>query len=39
VGFDQADAVQKLLQDAGFDAVEVLRDLAGHGRVVLARRT
>jgi release factor glutamine methyltransferase len=39
VGFDQADAVQKLLQDAGLDAVEVLRDLAGHGRVVLARRT
>jgi release factor glutamine methyltransferase len=39
VGFDQADQVQKLLQDAGFSAVEVWPDLAGHGRVVLARRT
>jgi release factor glutamine methyltransferase len=39
VGFDQAGAVQNLLRRAGFESVEVLRDLAGHGRVVLARRT
>ena len=39
VGPDQAESVQKLLQDAGFSAVEVLPDLAGRGRVVLARRT
>jgi release factor glutamine methyltransferase len=38
VGFDQADAVQELLHAAGFASVEVLRDLAGHQRVVVARR-
>jgi release factor glutamine methyltransferase len=39
VGFDQAGDVQNLLRRAGFESVEVLRDLAGHGRVVLAHRT
>ena len=38
VGFDQAAAVAELLRAAGFEAVEVLRDLAGHERVVLGRR-
>jgi release factor glutamine methyltransferase len=34
----QVDAVGELLWGAGWDAVEVLRDLAGHERVVLGRR-
>ena len=38
VGFDQADAVAALLLEAGFSSVERLRDLAGHERVVVARR-
>jgi release factor glutamine methyltransferase len=37
VGFDQAAAVSALLRDAGFDSTEVLRDLAGHERVVVGR--
>jgi release factor glutamine methyltransferase len=38
VGFDQATRVGALLAEAGYGSVEVLRDLAGHERVVLARR-
>jgi release factor glutamine methyltransferase len=38
VGFDQADAVADLLTRAGFGAVERLRDLAGHERVIVGRR-
>jgi len=38
VGFDQADVVAALLSDAGFETVERLQDLAGHERVVAARR-
>jgi release factor glutamine methyltransferase len=38
VGFDQAAAVTKLLRDAGWGGLEVLRDLAGHERVVVGRR-
>ncbi len=38
VGFDQADAVSRLVRQAGFDSVERLRDLAGLERVVLGRR-
>jgi release factor glutamine methyltransferase len=38
VGFDQADRVAALLSAAGYTSVERLRDLAGHERVVLARR-
>jgi release factor glutamine methyltransferase len=38
VGFDQADAVQELLSDAGYGSVERLRDLAGHERVLVGRR-
>jgi release factor glutamine methyltransferase len=37
VGFDQAGAVTTLLDEAGFESVEVLRDLAGHERVVVGR--
>lgn len=32
-GYDQADAVQKLLGEAGFEAVTSRADLAGHNRV------
>ncbi len=38
VGFDQADEVEALLHGAGFGSVQRLRDLAGHERVVVARR-
>jgi release factor glutamine methyltransferase len=38
VGFDQAAPVRALLGGAGFRSVETLRDLAGHERVVVARR-
>ena len=38
VGFDQADAVAALLREAGLSSIEVLRDLAGHDRVVVGRR-
>jgi release factor glutamine methyltransferase len=39
VGFDQSDAVQELLRQGGFGSVQALRDLAGHERVVVARRS
>jgi release factor glutamine methyltransferase len=38
IGFDQADAVAKLLVAAGFASVERLRDLAGVERVIVGRR-
>lgn len=38
VGFDQAAAVRELLSGSGFRSIETLRDLAGHERVVVARR-
>ncbi len=38
VGFDQAAAVARLFEGAGFGRVECLRDLAGHERVVVGRR-
>lgn len=38
VGFDQADAVDELLQAARFTRIERLPDLAGHERVVVGRR-
>jgi release factor glutamine methyltransferase len=38
VGFDQADPVSDLLELAGFESIERLRDLAGHERVVVGRR-
>ena len=37
VGFDQARAVAPLLRDAGYEKTELLRDLAGHERVVVGR--
>jgi release factor glutamine methyltransferase len=38
IGFDQASRVAELLGRCGFTAAERLRDLAGHERVVVARR-
>jgi release factor glutamine methyltransferase len=38
IGFDLAVAVAELLEEAGFQSIEVRRDLAGHDRVVLGRR-
>ena len=39
IGYDQADAVTALGNDAGFDAVRVLRDYGGNDRVVLLQKT
>jgi release factor glutamine methyltransferase len=38
IGHTQATATAALLEQAGFEQVERLRDLAGHERVVLGRR-
>jgi release factor glutamine methyltransferase len=38
VGAGQADAVSRLLRGAGYDSIDVPRDLAGHERVVVGRR-
>jgi release factor glutamine methyltransferase len=38
-GYDQAEAVARLLRAAGFLAVEALLDLQGHARVTLGRRS
>jgi release factor glutamine methyltransferase len=37
-GAGQADAIEALLREAGFDSVEHIRDLAGIDRVAVARR-
>jgi release factor glutamine methyltransferase len=39
VGAGQAPAVRALLEGAGFGSIELLRDLAGHERVVVGRST
>jgi release factor glutamine methyltransferase len=38
IGFDQGEAVSRLLTGAGFHVRERLRDLAGHERLVVAHR-
>ena len=38
IGHTQAGATAALLEEAGFGAIERLRDLAGHERVVLGKR-
>jgi release factor glutamine methyltransferase len=38
IGLDQAEPVTALLQHTGFRSIELLRDLAGHERVVAGRR-
>lgn len=37
IGWDQGQSVPKLLQEKGFEKIEVIRDLAGLDRVVRAR--
>jgi release factor glutamine methyltransferase len=37
IGTDQGDAVRALLEGAGFAAIDVKVDLAGHDRIVVAR--
>ncbi|MFD1695897.1 peptide chain release factor N(5)-glutamine methyltransferase [Roseibium aestuarii] len=37
IGYDQGEAVSGLMRDAGFDAIEILQDLAGQDRVVLGQ--
>ena len=39
VGHDQAGHISGLMQAAGFADITVAKDLAGHERVVAARRT
>jgi release factor glutamine methyltransferase len=38
IGYDQSDAVARLVADAGFVEVERVADLAGHERVIIGRR-
>lgn len=38
IGYDQAEAVRALMAENGFTEIEVMRDLAGHDRVVSGRR-
>ena len=37
VGFDQSGAVQMLLLESGFTSTEVVKDLCGHERVIIAK--
>jgi release factor glutamine methyltransferase len=39
IGFDQAEAVARLVHEAGFGSVSRLRDLAGWERVIIGRRS
>lgn len=39
IGYDQAVAIEKQLRHHGFGAIEIIKDLAGHDRVILAQRT
>ncbi len=34
IGFDQGADVRRILEDAGYDSVEIVKDYAGHDRVV-----
>ena len=37
IGYNQAEAVKDILANAGFENIEVIKDLAGKDRVVIAR--
>lgn len=37
IGYDQAEAVRALMTENGFTEIEVIRDLAGHDRVVVGK--
>jgi len=38
IGFDQAESVASLLSECGFFAIEIIQDLAGNDRVLVAKR-
>lgn len=38
IGYDQADAVGRLLEQVGFEAIETIQDLAGLDRVLVAKQ-
>lgn len=38
IGYDQGEAVSRLMELAGFEEIEIVNDLAGLNRVVLGRR-
>ena len=38
IGYDQGDAVTKIVQNRGLRVLEVRKDLAGHDRVVIAEK-
>lgn len=38
IGFDQADEVKKMLEENGYESIEVLKDLAGLDRTISARK-
>jgi len=39
IGYNQAKAVEQILSDNGFVDINVVKDLAGKDRVIMARRT
>ena len=38
IGYNQADAVERILNDSGFSDIDIVQDLAGKDRVIWARR-
>ena len=38
IGYDQSEAVEALLREAGFEEIRTVKDLAGLDRVVCARK-
>ena len=38
IGYDQGESVPKLLENAGFSKIKVIKDMAGLNRVVRAER-
>lgn len=38
IGHDQGESVPELMRDAGFERIEIIKDLAGHNRVVIGEK-
>lgn len=38
IGFDQGEALRKILEAAGYAGIEILKDYAGHNRIAKAKR-
>ncbi|AOE50519.1 peptide chain release factor N(5)-glutamine methyltransferase [Kangiella sediminilitoris] len=38
-GFEQAEPVQKILRELGYESIETIKDYAGHARVTIGRLT